>query len=64
MISLANGLCGRQERVQQWHGFLKSCVNMQNLRRVAAVIADGKVFEAAERQALLDAVVRDAEKAN
>ena len=38
--------------------------DMQNLRRVAAVIADGKVFETAERQALFDAVVQDARKPN
>lgn len=38
--------------------------DMQNLRRVAAVLADGKVFEAAERQALFDAVVQDARKSN
>ena len=33
---------------------------IRNLRRVAAVVADGRIFEAAQRQALLDAVLEDA----
>ena len=33
---------------------------IRNLRRVAAVIADGRIFEAAQRQALLNSVLEDA----
>jgi imidazolonepropionase-like amidohydrolase len=39
-------------------------VDMHNLRRVAAVFADGKVFEEEERQALFEAVLRDARDPN
>ena len=35
-------------------------IDIRNLRRVAAVVADGRVFEAPERQVLFDDVLRDA----
>ena len=38
--------------------------DVRNLRRVAAVVADGRVFEGAGRQALLDAVLEDAGEPN
>ena len=38
--------------------------DIRNLRRVAAVVADGRVFEAAERQALFDDVLEDASDPN
>ena len=34
--------------------------DIRNLRRIAAVIADGRVFESSERQALFDDVLKDA----
>jgi hypothetical protein len=39
-------------------------VDMHNLRRIAAAVADRKVFEAAERQALFNDVLKDAADPN
>ena len=39
-------------------------IEIRNLRRVAAVVADGRVFDGAGRQALLDAVLEDAGNTN
>ena len=38
--------------------------DMHNLRRISAVVANGRVFESAERQVLLDAVLADARDPN
>ena len=38
--------------------------DMRNLRRISAVVADGRVFDAAARQALFDAALKDAQDPN